>query len=112
MLETDRPDPFEDRLSAALCDAGDDFQADRAAFVTAGRSRGRRALLRRRTAVVGGMAGVALAGVGGALVLPADDPAAPAPAMEQLRKVALSEEWDRSRCRLPERQHPLPHGPA
>ncbi|WP_399942315.1 hypothetical protein ACGH52_24390 [Streptomyces sp. BBFR25] len=78
MLETDRPDPFEDRLSAALRDAGDGFQADRAALVTAGRVRGRRALLRRRTAVVGGVAGVALAGVGGALVLPADDPATPA----------------------------------
>ncbi|MGC0384785.1 hypothetical protein [Streptomyces sp. SAI-129] len=78
MLETDRPDPFEDRLSAALRDAGDGFQTDRAALVTAGRVRGRRALLRRRTAVVGGVAGVALAGVGGALVLPADDPAAPA----------------------------------
>ncbi|MFE0419129.1 hypothetical protein [Streptomyces tendae] len=78
MLENERQDPFEDRLSAALRDAGDDFQADRAALVTAGRVRGRRALLRRRTAVVGGVAGVALAGVGGALVLPADDPAAPA----------------------------------
>ncbi|MFJ4329894.1 MULTISPECIES: hypothetical protein [unclassified Streptomyces] len=77
MLGTDRPDPFEDRLSAALRDAGDDFQADRAALVSAGRVRGRRALLRRRTAVVGGVAGVALAGVGGALVLPADDPAGP-----------------------------------
>ncbi|CAL9567245.1 hypothetical protein [Streptomyces sp. enrichment culture] len=77
MLGTDRPDPFEDRLSAALRDAGDDFQADRAALVSAGRARGRRALLRRRTAVVGGVAGVALAGVGGALVLPADDPARP-----------------------------------
>ncbi|MFD7062254.1 hypothetical protein [Streptomyces sp. NPDC059906] len=75
MLETDRPDPFEDRLSAALRDAGDDFQADRTALVSAGRVRGRRALLRRRTAVVGGVAGVALAGVGGVLVLPADDPA-------------------------------------
>ncbi|MFH8527374.1 hypothetical protein ACH4GE_02995 [Streptomyces tendae] len=78
MLENDRQDPFEDRLGAALRDAGDGFEADRAALVTAGRVRGRRALLRRRTAVVGGVAGVALAGVGGALVLPADDQAAPA----------------------------------
>ncbi|MFE9704465.1 hypothetical protein [Streptomyces sp. NPDC005930] len=74
MPGTDRPDPFEDRLSAALREAGDDFPADRAALVTAGRVRGRRALLRRRTAVVGGVAGVALAGVGGAFVLPVDDP--------------------------------------
>lgn len=78
MLETDRPDPFEDRLSAALRDAGDDFRTDRAALVTAGRSRGRRALLRRRTAVAGTVAGVALAGLGGVLVLPADGPADPA----------------------------------
>ncbi|MGV9282895.1 hypothetical protein [Streptomyces sp. NPDC003730] len=74
MPGTDRPDPFEDRLSAALREAGDDFPADREALVTAGRVRGRRALLRRRTAVVGGVAGVALAGVGGVFVLPADDP--------------------------------------
>ncbi|MGW4427507.1 hypothetical protein [Streptomyces tendae] len=77
MLENERQDPFEDRLGAALRDAGDGFEADRAALVTAGRVRGRRALLRRRTAVVGGVAGVALAGVGGALVLPGDDPAGP-----------------------------------
>ncbi|MET9183765.1 hypothetical protein [Streptomyces tendae] len=77
MLENERQDPFEDRLGAALRDAGDGFEADRAALVTAGRVRGRRALLRRRTAVVGGVAGVALAGVGGALVLPTDDPAGP-----------------------------------
>ncbi|WP_030145723.1 hypothetical protein [Streptomyces violaceorubidus] len=78
MLETDRPDPFEDRLSAALREAGDDFRTDRTALATAGRSRGRRALLRRRTALVGTVAGVALAGVGGMLVLPSNDPAGPA----------------------------------
>ncbi|MFI8484518.1 hypothetical protein [Streptomyces rubrogriseus] len=77
MLENDRQDPFEDRLGAALRDAGDGFEADRASLVTAGRARGRRALLRRRAAVVSGVAGVALAGVGGVLVLPADDPAGP-----------------------------------
>ncbi|MFD8540779.1 hypothetical protein [Streptomyces rubrogriseus] len=77
MLENDRQDPFEDRLGAALRDAGDGFEADRASLVTAGRVRGRRALLRRRAAVVSGAAGVALAGVGGVLVLPADDPAGP-----------------------------------
>ncbi|MCZ4637809.1 hypothetical protein O3S69_27595, partial [Streptomyces rubrogriseus] len=63
MLENERQDPFEDRLGTALRDAGDGFEADRAALVTAGRARGRRALLRRRAAVVGGVAGVALAGV-------------------------------------------------
>ncbi|WP_399888092.1 hypothetical protein ACGH7X_24900 [Streptomyces sp. BBFR51] len=78
MLENDRQDPFEDRLGAALRDAGDGFEADRAALVTAGRVRGRRALLRRRAAVVSGVAGVALAGVGGVLVLPSDEPAGPA----------------------------------
>ncbi|MFH8704473.1 hypothetical protein [Streptomyces rubrogriseus] len=77
MLENDRQDPFEDRLGAALRDAGDGFEADRASLVTAGRVRGRRAMLRRRAAVVSGVAGVALAGVGGVLVLPADDPAGP-----------------------------------
>ncbi|WP_432081416.1 hypothetical protein [Streptomyces sp. WAC 04229] len=71
-------DAFEDRLSAALRDAGDGFETDRGALVTAGRVRGRRALLRRRTAVAGGVAGVALAGVGGVLVLPVDEPAGPA----------------------------------
>ncbi|MFC8063179.1 hypothetical protein [Streptomyces sp. NPDC057293] len=71
-------DAFEDRLSAALRDAGDGFETDRGSLVTAGRVRGRRALLRRRTAVVGGVAGAALAGVGGALVLPVDEPAGPA----------------------------------
>ncbi|OWA08911.1 hypothetical protein B9W62_14055 [Streptomyces sp. CS113] len=77
MLENDRQDPFEDRLGTALRDAGDGFETDRAALVTAGRVRGRRALLRRRAAVVSGVAGVALAGVGGVLVLPADGPAGP-----------------------------------
>ncbi|MFG2682998.1 hypothetical protein [Streptomyces sp. NPDC048392] len=82
MLENHRQGPFEDRLSDALRDAGDGFEADRSALVTAGRVRGRRALLRRRAAVVSGvagvaLAGVALAGVGGVMVLPADEPAGP-----------------------------------
>ncbi|MFB7089420.1 hypothetical protein [Streptomyces sp. NPDC056296] len=63
--------PFEERLSAALHDAGGGFDADRTALVAGGRSRGRRALTRRRAGVVGGaVAGVALVGVGGALLLP------------------------------------------
>ncbi len=63
--------PFEERLSAVLHDAGGGFDADRTALVAGGRSRGRRALTRRRAGVVGGaVAGVALVGVGGAMLLP------------------------------------------
>lgn len=70
-------DPFEDRFAAALRDTGAGFDADRAALTAAGRARGRRLRLRRRAAVASGVAGVALAGVGGALVLPGADAAAP-----------------------------------
>ncbi|MEU9342926.1 hypothetical protein AB0D74_17135 [Streptomyces sp. NPDC048278] len=63
-------DGFEVRLSAALHDAGDTFDADRGALVAGGTVRGRRLRLRRRTTVLGGAAGVALAGVGGALLVP------------------------------------------
>ncbi|MET9991616.1 hypothetical protein ABZ061_18895 [Streptomyces mutabilis] len=63
--------PFEERLSAVLHDAGGGFDTDRTALVAGGRSRGRRALTRRRAGVVGGaVAGVALVGVGGAVLLP------------------------------------------
>ncbi|WP_367321080.1 hypothetical protein [Streptomyces sp. HUAS ZL42] len=63
-------DPFEDRLSAALRKTGGAFDTDRAALAAAGRVRGRRLRLRRRATVVGGAAGLALVGVGGALLLP------------------------------------------
>ncbi|MEU2622139.1 hypothetical protein ABZ642_29115 [Streptomyces sp. NPDC007157] len=63
-------DPFELRLSAALHDAGGTFDTDRGALAAAGTARGRRLRLRRRTTVLGGAAGVALAGVGGALLVP------------------------------------------
>jgi len=63
-------DPFEERLSAGLRHAGSVFETDRAALVAAGALKGRRRLLRRRTAVVGGAAGLALVGVGSALLLP------------------------------------------
>lgn len=63
-------EPFEDRLSAALHQTGSTFETDRAALAAAGTARGRRLSLRRRAAVVGGTAGVALAGVGGALLMP------------------------------------------
>ncbi|WP_327697389.1 hypothetical protein [Streptomyces sp. NBC_00459] len=65
-----RDDQFEDRLGAALRNAGGAFDADRAALVVGGESRGRRLRMRRRTAVVSGAAAIALVGVGGALVAP------------------------------------------
>ncbi len=65
-----RDDQFEDRLGAALRNAGGAFDADRAALVAGGESRGRRLRMRRRTAVVSGAAAIALVGVGGALVSP------------------------------------------
>ncbi|MFJ4782862.1 hypothetical protein [Streptomyces sp. NPDC088794] len=63
-------DPFEEILAAGLREAGDAFETDRAALVAAGSVRGRRRLLLRRAAVTGGVAGIALVGVGGALLLP------------------------------------------
>ncbi|MGP4087229.1 hypothetical protein ACTWQJ_22115, partial [Streptomyces sp. KR55] len=63
-------DPFEDRLGAALRQTGDTFDTDRPALIAAGQARGRRLRLRRRAAVVGGVASIALVGVAGALVLP------------------------------------------
>ncbi|MEH0418867.1 hypothetical protein [Streptomyces sp. B21-083] len=65
-----RDDQFEDRLGAALRNAGGTFDVDRAALVAGGESRGRRLRMRRRTAVVSGAAAIALVGVGGALVAP------------------------------------------
>ncbi|MEW2394542.1 hypothetical protein [Streptomyces sp. NPDC046862] len=62
--------PFEDRLGDALRQAGGAFEADGAALVSGGEVRGRRLLRRRRATVAGGVAGVALAGVGGALLVP------------------------------------------
>jgi hypothetical protein len=72
MSEHQHQDPFEDRLAAALRDTGGDFWADGTALAAGGRTRGRRALTRRRAGVLGGVAGVALVGVGGALLLPPD----------------------------------------
>ncbi|WP_405821611.1 hypothetical protein OG241_36665 [Streptomyces sp. NBC_01390] len=65
-----RDDQFEDRLGAALRNAGGAFDADRAALVAGGETRGRRLRTRRRTAVVSGAAAIALVGVGGALITP------------------------------------------
>ncbi|MFI5793231.1 hypothetical protein [Streptomyces sp. NPDC051677] len=63
-------DPFEERLSAALHEAGGTFDSPGGALVAAGQARGLRLRLRRRAAVVGGAASLALVGVGGALLLP------------------------------------------
>ncbi|MEU7472193.1 hypothetical protein AB0A94_27365 [Streptomyces sp. NPDC044984] len=70
MPENQDQEIFEERLSAALHETGGRFDADRSALVAGGRARGRRALTRRRAGVLGGVAGVALVGVGGAMLLP------------------------------------------
>ncbi|KUO21891.1 hypothetical protein [Streptomyces dysideae] len=72
-------DRFEGRLSHALRQAGSDFDTDQGALVAAGRARGRRLWLRRRAAVMGGAAGVAVVGVGGALLVPWGGTPAPSP---------------------------------
>ncbi|MET8895181.1 hypothetical protein [Streptomyces albogriseolus] len=73
MPENQHTDLFEDRFAAALRDTGHSFRTDDpAVLVGGGRARGRRKQLLRRTAVLGGAAGVALVGVGGALLLPSD----------------------------------------
>lgn len=66
----DYEDRFEERLGGALHQAGGTYETDRRALVTAGEARGHRLLLRRRAAVVGGVASVALMGLGGTLLLP------------------------------------------
>ncbi|MET9772978.1 hypothetical protein ABZ023_01775 [Streptomyces sp. NPDC006367] len=76
MSENEHRDPFEGRLTAVLRETGDSFDADRAALAAGGQARGRRARLRRRAGVLGGAAGIALVGVGGALVLPGGDDSA------------------------------------
>jgi len=70
---------FEGRLSHALHDLGGGFDADRAALAAAGRARGRRLRLRRRASVIGGAAGIALVGVGAAVLVPWSDSAGPPP---------------------------------
>ncbi|MFI7408894.1 hypothetical protein ACIBU0_09535 [Streptomyces sp. NPDC049627] len=70
---------FAGRLSHALHDTGGDFDTDRAALAAGGRARGRRLTLRRRAAVAGGAAGIALVGVGAALLVPWGGTPAPLP---------------------------------
>ncbi|MBJ6644096.1 hypothetical protein [Streptomyces sp. BSE7-9] len=70
MPENQYEDPFEDRFASALRDTGHSFRTDDpAALVGRGEVRGRRKQLLRRTAVLGGMTGVALVGVGATLLL-------------------------------------------
>ncbi|PNE37101.1 hypothetical protein [Streptomyces noursei] len=71
--------PFEERLSTALHQVGGTFHGDRAALSAAGAAHGRRLRIRRRAAFVSGAAGVALAGVGGVLVVPWDGSSAARP---------------------------------
>ncbi|MFI5818239.1 hypothetical protein ACIA8I_03630 [Streptomyces rishiriensis] len=65
-------DRFEEQLTAALHEAGGAFGSPGGALVAAGRARGLRLRLRRRAAVAGGAAGLALVGAGGALLTPWD----------------------------------------
>ncbi|MGW2554688.1 hypothetical protein [Streptomyces sp. NPDC001635] len=60
-------DHFEDQLAAALRHTGGAFEADRHTLVTGGEAHGRR-IRRRRAAVAGCAAGVALVGLGAALL--------------------------------------------
>ncbi|MEV7324304.1 hypothetical protein [Streptomyces sp. NPDC093970] len=71
---------FERRLSDALHDTGGTFDTDRGVLAAAGTARGRRLRRRRRAAVLGGAAGVALVGVAGALALPDGTSSGRAPA--------------------------------
>ncbi|WP_405924149.1 hypothetical protein [Streptomyces sp. NBC_00035] len=68
----DTEEHFEDRLGAALHQAGGTYETDRRTLITAGEVRGRRLLVRRKASVLGGVAGIALVGLGGALLLPGD----------------------------------------
>ncbi|MER5533621.1 hypothetical protein [Streptomyces mirabilis] len=71
--DLDHEDRFEERLGEALHQAGGAYETDRSALVAAGETRGHRLLLRRRAAVVAGVASVALVGLGGALLVPGGD---------------------------------------
>ncbi|KQX71194.1 hypothetical protein [Streptomyces sp. Root1310] len=71
-------DPFEEQLAVALREAGGTFDSP-TALAAAGRARGDRLRLRRRTAIAGGAASLALVGVGGALLVPWGGKPAPQP---------------------------------
>ncbi|MFC8712136.1 hypothetical protein ACFUCQ_19755 [Streptomyces sp. NPDC057197] len=61
---------FGERLTDALRDTGSTFRTDQALLAARGELRGRRLRTRRWAAVAGGVAGVALIGAAGAVVLP------------------------------------------
>ncbi|MFF5182544.1 hypothetical protein ACFY30_01955 [Streptomyces sp. NPDC000345] len=84
-------DPFEDRLSAALHQVGGAFDSPRTELAAAGARRGRRLQLQRRTAIVGSAAGLALVGVGGALLVPRDGAPAPQPTSVAASRTASPE---------------------
>ncbi|MFD0545394.1 hypothetical protein ACFQ1B_23090 [Streptomyces mexicanus] len=69
MSEADH-DSFEERFAQALRDVGAGLDTGRRDLAAAGEARGRRLRTRRRAAVAGGVAGVALAGLAGTFVLP------------------------------------------
>ncbi|MFG2450633.1 hypothetical protein ACGFSG_14750 [Streptomyces sp. NPDC048512] len=66
-------DLFEERLGNALHRTGNGFDPDRRTLAAKGEARGRRLRSRRRIALTGSVAGLALVGVGGALLLPGTD---------------------------------------
>ncbi|MFI2644543.1 hypothetical protein [Streptomyces sp. NPDC018610] len=63
-------DSFEERFAHALRDSGEALGAGPYGLAADGAARGRRLRARRRAAVLGGAAAVALVGLGGALMLP------------------------------------------
>lgn len=72
-------DLLEERLGNALHRAGNGFDPDRRSLAAKGEARGRLLRSRRRIALTGSVAGIALVGVGGALLMPrTDDGRAPA----------------------------------
>ncbi|MGV9243048.1 hypothetical protein [Streptomyces sp. NPDC003710] len=68
-MPVEEHDPFEDQFASALRQAGGTFESHRLDLAARGETRGRK-IRRRRAAIAGGVTGVALVGLGGALVLP------------------------------------------
>ncbi|MGW1253908.1 hypothetical protein ACWD5Q_01665 [Streptomyces sp. NPDC002513] len=68
-MPVEEHDPFESQFATALRHTGNTFEDDQLDLAARGETYGRRRR-RRRAAIAGGAAGVALVGLGGALVLP------------------------------------------
>lgn len=68
-MPVEENDPFEERFADALRHAGNTFETSSLDLAVRGEARGRRSAARRRIAVVGSVTAVALAGLGGTLVL-------------------------------------------